>query len=318
MFFSVITPSYNNARALRRCMGSVRGQSHAGVEHIIMDGGSTDGTVAWLTQRHDTGADRATAPAGPAAYSFRWTSAPDRGMYDAIGKGWEQARGDVLSWLNCDEQYLPGTLGRVAQAFAQNPGADVVFGDTIVVAPNGTPLASRPEIPLRWGYLKNGFLYAMSCATFFRRRLWNDGLLRLDSRYRYAADMDLMLHLLSARKRIRHIPFTLALFGVDGSNLSSTQAPAIAREAEMIRQTYHAVSRPLRVPYRALRCLERLVRGCYRTRAVSYDFALDEVPHYRHIPATRVGFRFTFARAARQLAAMSASTLRATSVSGRR
>lgn len=303
MIFSVVTPSYNSAAALRRCVGSVRGQSHAGVEHIVMDGGSTDGTVAWLTQWQETEPRGKQGAPEPVARSFRWASAPDRGMYDAIGKGWAQARGDVLSWLNCDEQYLPGTLARVAQAFIDDPGTDVVFGDTLIVAPDGTPLASRREIPLRCGYVKNGFLYALSCATFFRRRLWTDGLLCLDSRYRYAADMELMLHLLSAKKKIRHIPACLALFGVDGGNLSATQARAMAGEVEAIRHSYHALPGPLRPPYRALRCLERLIAGCYRTEAVSYAFAVDEAPHYRDIPPTPVGFRFSYARAARQLAA---------------
>ncbi len=292
MIFSIVTPSFNNLASLRRCMGSIRGQTGVAVEHIIVDGGSTDGTVDWLA---------GWQPLGPTA--LRWSSGPDQGMYDAIGKGWERAQGDVLSWLNCDEQYLPGTLARVKQAFAEDPRADVVFGDTIIVAPDGVPLASRREVPLRLNYLKNGFLYALSCATFFRRRLWTNGLMRLDNRYRYAADMELMLHLLSEKTRVRHIPFPLALFGVDGGNLSSTQASVMAQEVESIRQTHHALPRPLRGLYRALRCLERLARGCCRTRTVSYDFAWDEEPHYRRIPPTRVGFRFSYARATRQLAA---------------
>lgn len=300
--FSVVTPSYNNIDGLRRCIGSVRGQSNAGLEQIVMDGASTDGTVAWLTGLQQPEDVALTARIESSAHALRWRSAPDHGMYDAIGKGWELARGEILSWLNCDEQYLPGTLARVAQVFTDDPGADVVFGDTIIVAPDGVPLASRREIPLRPGYLKNGFLYALSCATFFRRRLRDEGLLRLDGRYRYAADMELVLRLLSVKKRVRHIPFALALFGVDGGNLSATQAAAMAQEVEAIRKTYRAVPRPLRVPYRAMRCLERLVSGCYRPASVSYDFALDEVPSYRHIPPTRIGFRFSYVRTVRQLA----------------
>ncbi len=302
MKFSVVTPAYNSFRHLRSCIGSVRGQLGVDVEHIVMDGASTDGTVAWLSQWQAEGDAPMHAREKPHEPSFRWTSAPDRGMYDAISRGWAQARGDVLSWLNCDEQYLPGALARVAQTFADDPGVEVVFGDIVIVAPDGTPLASRREIPLRRSYLKNSFLYAASCATFFRRRLWSDGMLRLNNRYRYAADMDLMLNLLSAGKRIRHIPFTLARFVVDGGNLSLTQAAAMAEEVESIQKIHRAMPRVLRIPYRALRCIERLISGCYRTVSLSYDFALDEMPRYRHIPPTRAGFRFTYARAASKLA----------------
>lgn len=303
MNFSVVTPAYNSLQHLRRCIGSVRGQAGVEVEHLVMDGGSSDGTADWLKRWRAAGAHDAPDSGAPSAYTFRWTSAPDHGMYDAIDRGWQRARGDVLSWLNCDEQYLPGTLARVAQIFDGDPGVDAIFGDTIVVAPDGSPLAARREIPLRRSYLKNSFLYASSCATFFRRSLWTDGLLRLDSRYRYAADMELMLQLLAAKKRIRHIPYTLSLFGVDGGNLSSTQFDAMAVEVRAIQKTHRAMPSLLRIPYRALRCIERLFRGCYRPVFLSYDFALDETPRYRHIQPTRTGFRFTYARAARQLAA---------------
>ena len=287
MKFSIITPARNGLDHLRRCIGSVRGQVGMEAEHLVMDGGSTDGTVAWLTQWQS-------------GRSLEWTSGPDRGMYDAIDKGWERAQGDVLSWLNCDEQYLPGTLARVAEAFASDPSLDVVFGDTLIVAADGSPVAARREIPLRAPYVKNGFLYALSCSTFFRRRLWDQGLLRLDNRYRYAADMDLMLRLLANGKKVSHVPFYFGLFGVDGGNASSTRAGEMAKEIELVRQCHDAQPPALRLPYRALRCLERLLRGCYRSATANYAFALDEEPHYRQFQSARVGFRFTYARAARR------------------
>lgn len=302
MIFSVVTPSRNALRGLRRCIGSVRGQSQAMTEHIVMDGGSTDGTVPWLTQWQDRTTSGTGSPV-PGVPAFRWTSEPDHGMYDAINKGWAQARGDILSWLNCDEQYLPDTLTRVAASFAANPGTDIVFGDTLIVTPDGSPLASRREIPLRASYVRNGFLYSLSCSTFFHRRLWDAGLLQWNGHYRYAADMDLMLRLLDKGRRVLHLPCHLALFGVDGANLSTTRAKEMATEVERIRRTYHARTWLLRLPYRMLRCVERLLRGCYLTTTVHYAFATDEQPQYRHITPTRVGFRFTYARAARRLAA---------------
>lgn len=315
MKFSIITPGFNGLSHLRQCVGSVRGQCGVDREHRIIDGVSSDGSVEWLKANYGVPSiehgltrpkDAGGAMGGEGAnYRISWFSEPDAGMYDAINKGWARAQGDVLSWLNCDEQYLSGTLTRVAQAFAEHPRVDVVFGRMLIVGPDGQPLAVRKEIPLRALYVRNGFLYAPTCAMFFRRQLWDEGLLRLDAQYRYAADMDLMLRLLAAGKKVRHLPVYLSLFGVDGGNLSSTQSLNMEAEAESIRRRYGAWLKPLRPAARLLRCLERFARGCYRSEIFSYDFALDEQPAFKRIPPTRIGFRFTYARAARILLAQS-------------
>jgi hypothetical protein len=212
--------------------------------------------------------------------------------------------------LNCDEQYLPGTLARVAEVFRKNPAADVVFGSMLIVGPDGQPLAARREVPLRTLYVKNAFLYAPTCATFFRRRLWDCGLLRLNTAYRYAADMDLMLRLLTARRRVVHIRDYLSLFGVDGGNLSTVHAAKMDAEAESIRRAYQAWPSRLRLWVRLARCVERLLRGCYRSDMVAYDFATDEQPNSRHFPASKIGFRFTYQRAALQLVGCSGRGLK--------
>ena len=102
MKFSVITPSLNQGRFIRDCIESVRAQVEAEVEHIVVDGCSTDETVAILKSYPH----------------IQWTSEPDRGQMDAINKGFRQARGDWLMWLNADDYLLPQTFARVAQ-FAQ-------------------------------------------------------------------------------------------------------------------------------------------------------------------------------------------------------
>lgn len=286
--FSIITPARNGASNLRRCIGSVRGQTGVIREHIIRDSSSIDGTVKFLSR---------TAPGGQLAsppYRLTWVSEPDGGMYDAIQKGWETASGQFLSWLNVDEQYLPGTLETVLQAFTMHPKVDVIFGDTIVVDGDGNPVAARREIPLRELYLRNGFLYALSCATFFRRRLLESGQLSFASGFRMAADMELMLRLLRHGARVMHLGGYLSLFGVDGKNLSVTHADQGAREAAEIYQLYGALPRWARGLPMLGRRLERLVRGCYRSERVAFDFAEDEIPNYRHVQPTKLGSRFTF------------------------
>jgi len=281
MRFAIATPVFNGMPALRQCIGSVRGQD-ADIErtHLIQDGGSTDGSREWLSQTDGLSVEMKK----------------DAGMYDAINQAWDRGNGDIYSWLNSDEQYLPGTLKLVRDYFVAHPETDILFGNAIIVDPDGNPLAARREIPLRPWYVKNCFLYALSCTTFFNARLKKEGRLRLDTQYRVAGDIEMMLRLLNEGAVCRHLPHYLSLFGVDGRNLSLSEG--MAREGHAIQQKFgayrHGAARKIA---HAARCLERVVRGCYLRDRVSYDFALNEQPSYHHHRNVPLGFRFTYSRA---------------------
>jgi hypothetical protein len=213
-------------------------------------------------------------------------------MYDAINRAWRRSRGEFLSWLNSDEQYLPGALAKVQAFFDSNPAVDVVFGDYIVADAKGRPVALRREIPFRSLYVANGFLNTASCTLFCRRRLLDGGLLHLDSRYRYAADMDLMLRLAAAGKVIERIPDYLAIFGVDGSNLSTHRQ--FETEVEAIRLAHGAYrSRGLRHLVSIGRHVERWLGGSYRAQSIRYRYATDALPTHVEVEAKNVGGRYT-------------------------
>lgn len=265
---------------LRRCVGSVRGQAGVAVEHLVQDACSTDGTPQWL----------ASQP------GLRAASEPDHGMYDAIGRAWARSSGRYLSWLNADEQYLPGTLALVDRYFEEHPAVEVVFGDYIVCQADGSPVALRREIPFRRVYVVNSFLYLQSCTLFFRRTLAERGLLRFDIQLRYAADKDLVLNLDDAGVRFGHLPRPLALFGIDGNNLSTH--PQMLQEAELVRQRHSAWrSKPLRQLVLVGRRLERLRAGAYARCDFEYAWACDEVPQYRTVRAQAVGGRYSLSDA---------------------
>lgn len=266
MKFSVITPTRNALDKLKRCVGSVRGQTGVAVEHIVQDACSTDGTSGWLAAQPD----------------LLSRSEQDAGMYDAINRGWGRASGDVLSWLNSDEQYLPGTLEKVAAVFERSPDVDLIYGDALVIDATGDLLAARREIRLSRTYIANSFLNAFSCTTFFRRRLFDAGVLPLDTRYRYAADMDLMLRLLECGTRYHKMDEYLSVFTMDGTNLSCH--PRMLAETDAIQRHYGAFRSPLlRKVVTTGRYFERLITGSYRKVEVSYAFAQDEQPTYRTI-----------------------------------
>lgn len=280
--FSVATPTRNALGQLRRCIGSVRGQAGVTREHLVQDARSGDGTAAWLTDqaaRHD---------------DLHPVSEADGGMYDAINRCWARSRGRYLSWLNADEQYLPGTLALVQAHFEAHPDTDALFADYLVADAQGRAVALRREIPLRRFYVVNTFLNTQSCTMFFRRELWDRGLLKFDSRFRYAADKDMVLRLLAAGVRILHLPQVLSVFGVDGSNLSTHAG--MQREAEAIRLA-HGGSRswPVRALAYGARRAERLWRGGYRTVNFEYRFAMDEVPKLVNYKASKLGGRYSLA-----------------------
>jgi len=281
MRFAIATPVFNGMPALRPCIGSVRGQD-ADIKrvHLIQDGGSSDGSREWLRK----------------ADGLSVEMKKDAGMYDAINQAWDRGDGDIYSWLNSDEQYLPGTLKRVRDYFTDHPEADIVFGNAIIVDPEGNPLAARREIPLRPWYVKNCFLYALSCTTFFNGRLKKEGRLRLDTQYRVAGDIEMMLRLLNEGAVCHHIPHYLSLFGVDGRNLSLSEG--MAREGHAIQQKFGAYrSSTVRKMVHAARCVERIARGCYLRDHVTYEYALDDLPVYKHFRNVPLDFRFTYSRA---------------------
>jgi glycosyltransferase involved in cell wall biosynthesis len=275
--FSIATPTRNALSLLKRCVGSVRGQKGISYEHLIQDAVSTDGTREWLREQAGAG----------------FVSERDGGMYDAINRAWARSRGRILSWLNSDEQYLPGTLDYVAKAFEDDPSADVIWGNVIIVDAQGKPIALRREIPFRSTYVKNNFLYVLSCAAFFRRSLFDQGQLLFEAQYRFSGDMDMMLRLARSGAVIRHVPKYLSLFGNDGGNLSN-DSTGVYRELELVRKAHGAVkSHRLRSFILLGRRLERLAIGAYRKEPITYLYATDERPKYIEVTATDVGGRYT-------------------------
>src|SRR5438876_12243892 len=128
--FSIVTPSYRSGQWLRLCIASVADQQGVQLEHIVQDSCSDDGTQEWL-------------PKDSRVQSF---IEKDQGMYDAVNRGFRRASGDLLAYLNCDEQYLPGALGEVAQFFETHPEVEVLFADAVVIDRGGAYICHRKAL----------------------------------------------------------------------------------------------------------------------------------------------------------------------------
>jgi glycosyltransferase involved in cell wall biosynthesis len=178
---TVITPVLNRAQMIGDALASVRDQGYPNVEHIVIDGGSTDGTVELLRR----------------AAGIRWFSEPDRGLYDAINKGLRYAQGEVIGHLNSDDMYLPGALLAAGRALAEQPEADAACGGAIVVRSTGSSrwrtvrtIEDTRSKRLDWRTVTRGV--PITNARFFRRS-WYARAGEYGMRYRIAADREFLI-----------------------------------------------------------------------------------------------------------------------------
>ncbi|MCB8984002.1 MAG: glycosyltransferase [Ardenticatenaceae bacterium] len=243
--FSITTPSFNMLSYLKRCCASVQDQQGASFEHIVVDCESSDGTAAWLNSKSE----------------IVKIIEPDEGMYDAVNKGWRAAGARFVSYLNCDEQYLPGTLAYVKAYFDAHPNVDVIFGDALLIRPDGSFIGYRKGYTPRRPFIATSHLYVLSCTMFLRRRVIAAGYL-FDPQYKIIGDFDFVLRLLQAGFKAVHLKKYLSAFTFTGHNLSNDQNAA--HEKMRLVHSLPITFRTLKYPLNVLRLIEKYFSGAYR------------------------------------------------------
>jgi glycosyltransferase involved in cell wall biosynthesis len=203
MHFTVITPSLNYGRFLGECLESVAAQEGVMLQHLVIDGGSTDDSAA-------------VAARFPHAV---WTQEPDQGMSDAINKGFARAKGRWVMWLNADDRLKPGALAAMLPLLEKS-GADVVYGDWDFINTAGDFL--RHVTAPKWSRFVHvhHHCFVGSTAAFYRRGTVIDEGHRLREDFRYAMDSEFYVRLDTAGKRFEHVPVNVADFRMHGGNLS--------------------------------------------------------------------------------------------------
>jgi len=220
---TVVTPSYNQGGFLEETIHSVLSQDYPAVEYIIIDGGSTDGSVD-IIRRYE----------GRLAY---WVSEPDQGQSHALNKGFARAHGEILAWLNADDLYRPHAVQTVADAFSRSPSDGVVTGGWEMITEAGT-VARR--FPSSHSSIR-GLLLTCDIgqpSTFFRRALF-EKVGGLDEGLHYSFDYDLWLRLLSVAD-LRSVGNVLSAFRLHSSSKTGSQRQAFYRDDLRVIDKYLA------------------------------------------------------------------------------
>jgi len=266
MKISIITPSFRSGRWLKLCIASVADQQGVEFEHIVQDSCSDDETREWLP-----GDKRVTA-----------VIEKDSGMYDAVNRGFRRASGDILAYLNCDEQYLPGALKKVADHFASHPEVDVLLADTIVVDPNSDYLCERRALPPQlYHTLVGTTLSYLTSGLFIRRTALEKHQLYFDTRWKALGDSQWALHAIRCGVRFGILREFTSTFAETGTNLCLT--PNARREKDEARASAPAWVRatsPLWVLHFRLR---RLFAGLYFCKPYDYAIYTPDSPEHRKL-----------------------------------
>ena len=177
---SIVTPSLNQGKFIRQTIDSVLSQDYPHLEYLVIDGGSSDGTLNILRSYGD---------------QFRWISELDSGQSQAINKGWRQTKGEIITWLNADDLLAPGAIQHAVEAMQANPELGGVYGNCIYISTNGAVVKAYPVQPYDYNLLvveTENFI--PQPGTFLRRDIV-EKVGDLDETFHYVLDYDLWLQM---------------------------------------------------------------------------------------------------------------------------
>jgi glycosyltransferase involved in cell wall biosynthesis len=252
MKFSIVTPSFRNSPWLKLCIASVADQQGVEFEHIVQDSCSDDGTQDWL----------------PNDSRVKAFIEKDSGMYDAVNRGYRRATGNILAYLNCDEQYLPGALKAVHDFFEAHPKVEVALAHSLVTDAQGNYVCHRHQmVPHPQGVW---FRFPiLTCAIFIRRKVIFDRGIFFDTKWRDLGDYHWVHALMKNKVPMAVCDSLTSVFADTGENMNLK--PNAIREKNETAAMIPAWVRPLKPLWILQHRLRRLGAGHFNLKPMSYQ-----------------------------------------------
>ncbi len=229
MKVSIVTICFNQAKYLEQAVRSVVGQDHDDIEYIVVDAGSTDGSRDIIERYRDR----------IATVVFE----PDQGPADGLNKGFTKATGDVFGYINADDAYLPGAIGKAVEAFRARPEADVICGHGYIVDEGGTPVKRFRSDPFDARRYALGGVTVMQQSTFFRRAAFQaSGGFNVTNRTSW--DGELLIEMSLAGMRFAVVHDYWSIFRIYADSISGSQRMADESRRNWDRYFERVMGRP--------------------------------------------------------------------------
>jgi glycosyl transferase family 2 len=225
---SIVTPTYNQAQFIGDTIKSVRGQDYANIEHIIVDDGSTDHTLAEIRKFEGT-------------YNLHVSTGPNRGQSAALNTALGSAKGEIIGWLNSDDVYVSrNAVSTVVRAFLSHSAVDVMYGDVLEIDEHSNIRRLRTNIGRAYPNLLRSFNFISQPATFVRSRVLSSDA--LDVSLQCCMDYDLWLRLLGVAQ-FRHVSSFLAGVRYHRAAKNLARRDEMRREADAVRRRHASLTR---------------------------------------------------------------------------
>lgn len=200
---SVVTPSFNQASYLEATINSILNQNYPNLQYVIIDGGSTDGSLEIIQKYSD--------------HLHYWESKADGGHAEALNHGFSKTSGDIMAWLNSDDKYFPWTLQTVAEIFQQFEDVSWIVGTNSWWHENGILRETRLELKNIYDYLIGNYAWIQQESVFWRRALWEDAGAKVDESYQFMVDGELWCRFFELT-RLYHVHAVLGGYRIHDHN----------------------------------------------------------------------------------------------------